>query len=135
MLEKLLKQLQKAVGTASSLVEIQSNLRDSRIYELLREVGRAKDIHPATPNYLEVQAMQTAWSAGYNDCLDHIMMFREKFLEVDLERETPKMSFGGLDHALFKGDLTQEEADAIRSGKPIPKLTTNHPKQTRSGND
>jgi hypothetical protein len=132
MLEKLLKQLQKITSTASVLVTVQDGLRQSRIYEFLREIGRAKDIHPTTPNYLEVQAMQTAWSAGYNQCLDDIMLFRERFLEADLEKNPPKMSFGGLDFAVFKEDLTKEEADAIRSGEPVPKLSAKHPTRKTS---
>lgn len=127
MREKLLEALKKDTSTASNALVLQDTLRKSKIYEFLREVARAKDIHPATPNYLEVQAMQTAWSAGYNDCLDHIMMFREKFLEANLEKDPPRMSFGGLDLALFKEDLTTEEYDAIRGNKPIPRIKTRSP--------
>ena len=124
MFKKLLTSLKKAKDTSASLVQVQDLLYRSRVYEFLREVGRPKDVHPSTPNYLEVQAMQTAWSVGYNQCLDHIMMFREVFIEADLEKTPPKMSFGGLDLALSKEDLTKEEADAIRSGKPVPRTNT-----------
>ena len=134
MLEKLLSNLKKSSGTAGEVLAAQTALVSSRAYEFLREIGRAKDIHPATPNYLEVQAMQSAWSVGYNQCLDDIMLFRERFLEADLDQNPPKMSFGGLDLALFKDDLTKEEANAIRSGKSIPKLRTSSGKKrnTRS---
>lgn len=125
MVKYLLGILKKNEGTAAKVLEAQSSLRSSAVYEFLREVGRPKDIHPTTPNYLEVQAMQTAWSVGYNQCLDDIMMFRERFLEADIERNPPKMNFGGLDIALFKEDLTKEEADAIRREQPVPKLSAN----------
>ena len=131
MLKKLLEQLKNNSSVSSALVNIQDSLRISRVYEFLREVGRAKDLHPSTPNYLEVQAMQTAWSVGYNQCLDHIMLFRETFIEADIKSDPPKMSFGGLDLAIFKEDLTKEEAHAIRSGKSIPQLGTQHPSKKK----
>jgi len=124
MFKRLLSELRTAKSTSAFLGQIQEALRSSRLYEILREIGRAKDIHPSTPNYLEVQSMQTAWSVGYNQCLDDIMLFRQKYLEADLEKTPPTMSFGGLDVALYKDDLTKEEANAIRSGKPVPKHRT-----------
>jgi hypothetical protein len=123
MLQKLLKLLQKASSTAGSMLTVQENLKESRVYEFLKEVGRARAVHPATPNYIDVQAQQTSWSDGYNQCLDDIMMFRERFLEANTEKTLPRMGFGGLEFALFKDDLTEEEAHAIRTGKPIPKHT------------
>jgi len=123
MFEKLLKNLKENSSTVSAMLDIAAILRESRVYEFLREVGRSKDIHPSAPNYLSLQAMQTAWSSGYNQCLDDIMLFRERFLEADLEKTPPKMSFGGLELAVFKNDLTEEEANALRSGSAVPKLT------------
>ena len=124
MIKKFIEDLKKTSSTAAEMLQVAVSLKRSRVYELLREIGRAKGLHPATPNYLEAQAMQTAWSDGYNQCLDDIMYFRERFLEAEFDKKPPKMSFGGLDLALFKEDLTQEEADAIRSGKPVPRATT-----------
>lgn len=125
MFEKLLENLKRSESTAKAMLSVQEAFVTSRVYDFLREIGRPKDIHPSVPNYLEVQAMQTAWSVGYNQCLDDIMLFRERFLEADLNKTPPKMSFGGLDVALSREDLTPEEANAIRDGKPVPKLRTN----------
>lgn len=123
MHKRLLYELKKSQSTASYVVRAQEALIDSGILELLREIGRARAIRPETPNYLEVQAMQTAWSSGYNQCLDDIMLFRQRFLEAETEKDHPIMGFGGIDFALEKDDLTKEEAKALRDGKPIPKHT------------
>lgn len=128
MLHKLLTMLQKSSATAGAMLAVQEQLRESSVYEFLREVGRARAVHPSTPNYVDVQAQQTAWSDGYNQCLDDIMMFRDRFLEANAEQTLPKMGFGGLEYALFKDDLTMEEANAIRTGKSVPKLRTQHAK-------
>jgi hypothetical protein len=132
MLHKLLTMLQKSSATAGEMLTVQESLRKSSVYEFLREVGRARAVHPSTPNYVEVQAQQTSWSDGYNQCLDDIMMFRDRFLEASAEKTQPLMGFGGLEFALFKDDLTKEEADAIRTGQPIPKLSTQHSTKSTS---
>lgn len=89
--------------------------------EYLRDAGRVPTIAANTPNYDEVQKYVAAQSIGFNYALDLLIYFREIVLDV-AKKEVPKMDFGGIDKALRDGDLTKEEADAIRNGQPIPSL-------------
>ena len=94
-------------------------LRDSGVLEILKERGRVMPISSATPNYVDVQAASANQSIGYNQALDDLYYFRETFLEPKNETQA-RFDFGALDRAVAKGDMTKEEADAIRNNTPIP---------------
>jgi hypothetical protein len=91
-----------------------SNLWQSGIFEVLRDIGKVPPVTPENPNYVALQATMYAWSLGYNQALDDLVYFKEKFLDVDRSRQRINPDFGGLDEALKKGDLTQEEINGIR---------------------
>jgi hypothetical protein len=117
MIEKELAVLRANPQFVSLYLEGMSALFRSGVFGALRLIGRpiilekGKDVH--------CMATQAAWSSGFNDAIDMLMNFKEKFIDVENKAEEPRMDFGGLDYALQRGDISKEEADAIRSGKPI----------------
>lgn len=109
-----------------------SYLHQSGVFNFLRDNGRIFPVSPETPNYVEYQAAIANWSVGYNTALDHLLRFRETFLEEPADVSKLQPDFGSLDRALEKGDLTEEETNAIRSGKPVPIPTNLNSNKLRS---
>ena len=91
-----------------------SLLLQSRVFELLRENGRIFPVSPDAPNYLEYQASIANWSIGYNTALDHLLGFRD-LLDAAIPEQKPLADFGAMDKTVKEGNLTKEEADAIRA--------------------
>ena len=121
MTSKSLKAIKENSAFAALYTEGMSALYRSGIFEFLRENGRIPPISPETPNYTEYTAALANWSVGYNTALDLLLNFRD-LLEDTVDVNKAQADFGATDRALNNGDLTEEEADAIRSGKPIPTL-------------
>jgi len=118
MIQSTLQRLIDNPAFLSSYLQGMSLLYSSGVLEALRENGRVAPVSPESPNYEAYQCAVSNWSIGYNCALDQLLHFRELFLEAHEAGITPSMDFGGLDAAVEKGDLTREEADAIRSGQP-----------------
>lgn len=94
-------------------LEGMSALYRSRILEVVRAVGRPRMVKLGESQ--DVMAAQAAWSAGFNEALDVLLNFKELFLDIKEAPEALRMDFGGVDYAVKRGDITTEEADAIRS--------------------
>jgi hypothetical protein len=99
----------------SAYINGMSLLWQSGVLDILRDNGRVGPVSPDSPNYVAYQAALANWSVGFNLALDQLIYFREIFIEPDRSKEKIPMDFGGLDAAVEKGDLTQEEADAVRA--------------------
>jgi hypothetical protein len=115
-MKSLLQRVIENPAFLSQYTQGMSMLYASGVFEALRENGRIGPVSPESPNYVEYQAAVANWSIGFNTALDQLLNFRELFLEVPEAGINPAMDFGGLDLAVEKGDLTKEEADAIRAG-------------------
>jgi len=113
MIKFLLQQIKENTTFLASYTQAMSMLYNAKLFDFLR-LNAIPSIVALGAN-VQVQATQAAWSAGYHQCLDDILMFREKFLDVTAERVNLKMDFDALNYALTKQDLTKEEVDAIRN--------------------
>lgn len=116
----ILKKLRENETFLSFYLQGMSNLASSGIFEFLRDLGKV-DLSEAPPQSVNYEAHMLALAnryQGYNMALDHLFYFRELFFE-DTKAKVPEMTFGSFDAAIDKGDLTEEEKDAIRSGEPI----------------
>ena len=63
-------------------------------------------------------ALNAARAQGWQLCLDTILTFRDQVYGPELApntKEVPRPDFGSIDRAVERGDLTQEEANAIRA--------------------
>lgn len=90
-------------------------LYDSGIFNFLREKGKARIPSDGGTN-IQMLATQAARSAGYNEALDDLFYFVQIHFE-DKSPKQPDISLVGVEMALAKGDITEEEADAIRDGR------------------
>lgn len=92
-----------------------SNLYQSKIFDFLRELGRARLLGIGENE--TAMASQASYSIGYNQCLEDLFYFKEKFLDTAVPESASTMpDYGGLDVALKNGDITQHEYDAIKRG-------------------
>jgi len=99
-----------------------STLYSTGVLELLRERGRVRPISENGPNYVAAQAARANWSMGYNAALDELIHFKEIFLNTPAGDNRAPIDFGATERAILNGDLTLEEAEALKHGQPIPEL-------------
>lgn len=123
MIEKELAVLRANPQFVSLYLEGMSALFRSGVFGALRLIGRPIILEKGKD--VQCMATQAAWSSGFNDAIDVLMNFKEQFIDVEKRAEEPRMDFGGLDYALQRGDITKEEADAIRLGKSIDSAAPN----------
>lgn len=110
----LFKRITEQGSFTGALLAGLSSLWQSGVFDILRDIGRTPPIPPESPNYTQLQATMYAWSLGYNQALDDLYYFKEKFLDTST-KQSVSPDYGGLAEALRKGDLTQEEIDGLRS--------------------
>lgn len=106
---KLFKENAKAVAAFEAGL---SHLKASGVFNLLRQFARpfASDRGES----LNAAAYTAAHAEGYNQCLDDLLYFDQKFLVQKLKGKTVVPDFGGLALAVRQGNLTKEEAEKIR---------------------
>jgi len=63
---------------------------------------------------VEKIALDGAYSAGFQDALDLLVNFREEFLTPKANEVKVPADYGGLQGAVARGDLTEEEAHELR---------------------
>ena len=106
-----------------SFLRALSTLHSTGVLEFLRERGRVRPVPENSPNYLQLMAARSSLSAGYNQALDELIWFKDLFLGQPVsEGNRVPMDFGSMEKAVESGDLTLEEAEALRNGQPIPEL-------------
>jgi hypothetical protein len=110
--------LQKIVDNKFFLTqhaEVVMFLEDSKFLSYLRAKGLEFLIASTDINNAALNGQR---AAGWQACLDLIVDFKEKILRPILEtKATPRADFGSLDRAVESGDITKEEADAIRNNR------------------
>lgn len=112
MLDKELKILRETPGLITAYLDAMSALQRTGIISFLRAWGRVSYGRKST---VEEVALEGARAAGFQECLDLLFNFEEKFLRPTPTMNAVPVDYGGLTQAVRKGDLTKEEADAIRA--------------------
>lgn len=94
-----------------------SALKASGVLRALRELARPAAV-PVTglENALAQQAFEAQKSIGYNNCLDDLIYFVDRYLKDKTQTNAPELNYGAGLAVLESGDLTKEELDAIISG-------------------
>lgn len=116
MSSQILKELDKIKKNPSFVgiyIQGMGMLNQSGIFDFLKQCGQPQIFDNGKD--VQVMAAQAARSAGFNECLNMLLNFREMFLS-DITPLT-KPLYGANEAALSRGDLTQEELDAIESGR------------------
>lgn len=114
-----IKEIERIRGSVNALGAYRTGMHalfEAGIIDAMRVLGRPKIRSDSDATHM---AAQGAWSAGWNDCLETFLYFEQLYLNTDTETSNVKMTFGSIDKAQDAGDLTEEEANAIRNGKPI----------------
>lgn len=87
----------------------------SGIFEILREIGT---VHPLLATHKHKSAIAEAYrSIGYNQALDDLINFKEKFVSQTNSPEPVPADFGGLRLALQNNNLTEQEANEYRESR------------------
>lgn len=95
----------------------------SKAVDLLEEIGfidflreRAQPLIINLGESVHINATQGMRSAGYFDCINDLIYFKERYIierkEADLSNVPP--DYGAVEDSIKKGYLTKEEADGIR---------------------
>ncbi len=91
----------------------------SKLNALLKQKNRTV-VAPQTPHTdpLAITALNAAYAGGYQECLDDIEYFLEKYaypLQKNTSNESSRLpDYGGLGTALKNKDITQEEYDRLK---------------------
>ena len=111
----LLKQKPNLITDYNSGIEA---LYRSGVFTFLRSIGR---VYRTSKDTVEVSALDGAYAAGFQDCLDVLLNFREKF--IDPKPISPSMTpdYGGARLAYERGDITLEEYNGIRNKPTLVK--------------
>lgn len=112
----LKKELQRIRDNPQYITSFESALavlEDHRIIYFLRAFGRPiRDVN-STHEYL---ASEGAYNAGWQDCLDALVNFKEMFITVDsAKHNSPKADYGGRRSLVEEGVFTEEELKHGRS--------------------
>ena len=107
---KQLELLRSSDTTRSLYSEGMSKLYGSGVFGFLRAMGR---VTLTDKDDAEKVALQGAYTAGYQDCLDHLLNFQEFFLDVPIIKSGLKPDFGGRSALRESGDITDREADEL----------------------
>lgn len=130
------KELDRLIGNQNAIAALRtgvSALFSAGILDAIRMLGRPRRIKEGENQ--TVMASEAAWSSGWNDCLDTLLYFEEMYLAPDKTVPDVRMDFGALDRAVAEGNITKEEADAIRSNSTVKydlkSLSNNIPKPAK----
>lgn len=131
-LTKELREFQGDEGRQKALDNALLWLQRSGVIPLLRALGRVRYVPGPAQDIALMSAMYAHRSMGYHSALDDIVYFREKYLQPVAAADSVKPLFSGLDNLLKSGDITVEEADAIRTGD-FSKLKLNSTEPATAG--
>lgn len=115
MIKAIIERLQKDENFSAKFTQGLSTLIQSGLFDVLREQAKVRQVNAKNGALLHELAAEAQRSYGYNQCLDDLFYFREKFLQSG-ESLVPQIGYGSLSRAKESGDLEPEEIDAIRSG-------------------
>lgn len=112
-LQKIIDFLQSNPGDLHFFEDALEKLSHSRIVEFLKEKGKPTIV--GIEDLPQSLATEAAWSAGYQECLDDILNFRDKYLVVNTEKRPSRdPSYGALELALERKFIRQDEVEKFR---------------------
>jgi len=114
--DSTLKELQDSPDFLKYLPFALSALKASGVLRALRELARPETVPATSDNCLAAQAFEAQKSIGYNNCLDDLLYFIDRYLRTNQSSDIPALSYGASAAVMESGDLTKEELDAIIAG-------------------
>ena len=122
----IIEQLRKNEAFSELYSTGMSFIYRSGLLTALKEFGRPV---VGRNDSVTAQAYEAARAYGYQQCLDDLLYFRERYIDNQPEIKV-KADYGGLDLAVERGDITEGERDAIRNGKYEPDISVERPATT-----
>lgn len=115
MIPKSLERLRQNGGIVPIVDTAVGTLIQAGVMTFLRE--KAAPVILDGGESINKAAIVAAMSAGYNACLDDLLNFKERFIAERAATVTTAPDYGATESTIERGDLTKEEADAIRANK------------------
>lgn len=86
-----------------------AKLKDSSIFDFLRSQGLPNQAHPESVNFSAVMASEASRCLGYNQCIEDIEFFYEKYVEPTGIESLGIPDFGGLSRLLADKEISEDE--------------------------
>ena len=117
MLDKIIEWLRDSTRL-SQIVFIGHALQDSGLLRFLEEKAKVQiPVSDTSPNYVMVLAKEAARSAGYRECLEDIINFRELYIEPKGREPLREPDFGARKNVVAQGSFTAEELHKLNEQK------------------
>ncbi len=108
--EKEIESWQKNEAAQANYNEAIALLQKSGLVPILRRLGAPNFVNGGTD--AQSMAAQAAFSSGYHTSLEHVIYFNEIFKQQP-ENVIATPTYGGIEEAIRRGDLTRDEADKL----------------------
>ena len=120
--ESKLAYIVKNNSAISKTEQAASLLHESGVLDLIRLLSIPNVVSADSPNFVAFSASEAHRCLGILQVLDLLINFREVALKYDARPQQAAPTYGGIENALLRDDLTKEEVDAIRENTPIPAI-------------
>jgi|GEM_PF-4422949 len=107
-----LSELQGNKAAVTSIERAVQTLKDVGFIEFMREQARPIIVNQGKD--ITIMASQASHSAGYNNAVDDMLNFTSRYI---IKSTTPNeliADYGGVERAIERGHISQEEADEYR---------------------
>ena len=112
---RLLEEIRENGGAVSAFANGLESLQSSKVLDLIKILFRPQTVIQADDPQAAM-SISGAYAAGASDAIETLIHFKELYLQAIVAPREPRMDFSSLDTNVRNGNLTKEEADAIRSG-------------------
>lgn len=113
--EEIIKKLTEDSSFGKIYNDAISSLLRAGLIEYLKIKSQVIAAKLDAPNFLEQQTALAFQAMGYQQCLDDLLHFQEKYIHPPKAVNTvPPMDFGGITSLVENGELTEQEADGVR---------------------
>lgn len=115
--DSTLEELQKNPDFLKYLPFAISALKASGVIRALRDKARPETVPATSENCVAAQAFEAQKAIGYNNALDDLIYFADRYLKSTQKTDAPSLNYGANMAVLESGDLTKEELNAVISGR------------------
>ena len=108
--EQKIKEFIAISGNLSLLYTGIDALRRSSVLDILIEKAKPTPVE-GYPNFSEAAVASMYRSIGYNQALEDLLYFKERYLDTLYETTVPEADFGARAALIASGEFTKEELD------------------------
>jgi len=112
--EEFKEDMLSGLGSYQEAVDIFMRLG---LYEFLLERALPIKSPEDSPNHDSLSLIEIGRVRGYNECITDMFEFKETYLSAVKKGAPIRPTFGGISHAISRGDLSPEEAAELLKKK------------------